>query len=181
MPGSGPASEPTQQMSPPSDCRSRRGRWLARFRMDPRTSPGLLPNNHRLPASSSPPHAQPPPASPSTAVTQPPAVVASRMDRAGTVAIITSTGVVLAALITGSFGRAHDDKPQPPPPASVEILPPGSAFVFLDCPTLQQEVVDFVKQNPGVIPSYGGPADQQCHLNTTATQALRKHRSRTRR
>jgi hypothetical protein len=88
---------------------------------------------------------------------------ASRLDRAGTVALIAAVSSILVAVISGVFLLASKESPAPPPPV-----------VVTNCPEQQQGAIDRVKENPGLVPRYSGPSDEQCHLNDLVNQKVQQ-------
>ena len=69
--------------------------------------------------------------------------------------------LILSTIINGLFVRANDDKPPP-------------SIVLTNCDQQQKGVIEFVRANPGVIPKYSGPSDEQCHLNDIVVQEMKR-------
>jgi hypothetical protein len=118
----------------------------------------------RLPAVSDLTAAPPP--SPEVPPSSVPALTSakrwSKFNRAIAIACITGTFGLLNAAIAGAFSLAHK-----------EATTTQSAVVITNCAEQQQSVIDRVKNNPGFVPRYSGPSEDQCHLNDVVAQIPR--------
>jgi hypothetical protein len=81
-----------------------------------------------------------------------------RLDRAGSVAIITGISVVIVACVNGAFTLFRPALSQAP------------SVVVNNCYEQQQGVIQRLKENPGLKLQYSGPSEQQCHLNELVSQ-----------
>lgn len=121
-----------------------------------------LPAVSNLPAVA-PPSAEIPPSSAPALTSAASAKRGPKFKRAIAIACITGTFGVCNAAIAGVFSLAHKE-------AITQ-----SAVVITNCADQQQSVIDRIKQNPGFVPRYSGPSEDQCHLNDVVAQIPRLH------